>query len=71
MLRVAFVNNFKTTDTKMPRKAASLFIASPESMSLAGGAWGGSHRPTIADVLDVAKPCGLMLFRGDMRSIAP
>jgi hypothetical protein len=31
---------------------------------LAGGVWGGSRRPTIADVLAVAKPRGILLCLG-------
>jgi hypothetical protein len=55
------------------------FTAVPEVELLAGGVWGGSHRPAawliqnlfpacslshIADVLAVAKPRGLMLCPG-------
>ena len=71
MLRVVFVQASKIEVTKESENAAILFIASPESMALAGGVWGGSRRPAIADVLAVAKPRGILLFRGDMRSIAP
>jgi hypothetical protein len=31
---------------------------------LAGGVWGGSRRPAIADVQAVAKPCGILLSPG-------
>ena len=64
MLRVVFVQASKIEVTKESENAAILFIASPESMALAGGVWGGSRRPAIADVLAVAKPRGILLCPG-------
>jgi hypothetical protein len=32
-------------DAKESENAVGPFIASPESMTLAGGVWGGGHRP--------------------------
>ena len=37
---------------------------SPEVEPLAGGVWGGSHRPAIAIVLAVATPRGILLCLG-------
>ena len=53
-----------TASSKESENAGCSFFASPEVEPLAGGVWGGSRRPAIADVLAVAKPRGILLCLG-------